>query len=141
MMKKCLSLLFAAFLFLSSAQAEGYDRIDIDLYRVSDTILSAMIINMQNSPDAYRGKVVRMYGELEVARNPATGIYYFTVQTADAAACCIYGLDFIWAGNHAYPEDYGQVGDALTVTGLLDTYEVAGNTYLVLKDAEVVWGF
>ena len=57
------------------------------------------------------------------------------------SACCsslYYGFDFIWYGQHAYPQDYSRVGD-MTVTGVLDTYAVGGIPRLVLRDALVTW--
>lgn len=64
---------------------------------------------------------------------------YFATLIANAAACCSQGIEFVWAGEHAYPRDYPPLETEITVTGIFDTYYEGEYMYVQLKDAQVEW--
>lgn len=110
--------------------------IDIDLTRLSSTMVYSEVYNMMNSPESYVGKVIRMDGKLAVYKYPERNYYTCIIQ--DATACCQQGMEFLWAGNHKYPEDYPNEGDNIIVTGVFDIYYEGENKYVQLKNASLV---
>lgn len=141
-MKKLFCLLFVLLLILSIAFAESADAPltpDIDLTKKSETVAYAQLVNMLYEPENYLGKVIRMAGYLDLFEDDLTGTVYFSCIVPDSTGCCSEGLEFVWAGEHLYPDDYPEYGAGLTVTGRLESYEDAGWTYLHLVDAEVLW--
>ena len=56
----------------------------------------------------------------------------------DAAACCAQGLEFVWKGEHTWPDDYPEEMTNITVTCTLAKYEELGLEYLHLVDADMV---
>ena len=145
-MKKGMALVCALLLMISCAAvlAEqetvwAEDEIDLDLTWMSGTMVYAEIYNMLYDPDAYLGKVIRLSGWYDAFQDQFTGNRYFTCYIPDAAACCAQGIEFVWAGEHLWPDDYPALGADVTVTGRLESYEENGWTYLHLVDAEVEW--
>lgn len=112
--------------------------IDVDLTALSSTLVYAEVYNMVSTPDDYLGKKVKMQGAFSVYEDDQTGNRYFACIIADATACCSQGLEFELTGEHAYPNDYPQLGDDITVTGTFETYDEDGYTYCRLRDAVMV---
>ena len=110
--------------------------IDVDLTRLSSTMVYSEVSNMMNSPEAYVGKLVRMHGKLAVYKYPERN--YYTCIINDALGCCASGMEFVWKGNHTYPDDYPNEGDGIIVTGIFDIYYEGDNKYCQLKDASLV---
>ena len=110
--------------------------IDIDLTRLSSTMVYSEVNNMMTSPESYVGKVVRMNGKLAVYKYPERN--YYTCIIKDATACCQQGMEFLWAGNHKYPDDYPNEGDGIIVTGVFDIYYEGDSKYVQLKDAALI---
>ncbi len=96
--------------------AEG---VDLDLTRLSGTMVYAEVYNMRYEPEPYYGKVVRIEGLFSAYENPFTGEPYFNCIIPDATACCSQGLQFFPADADAliYPDDYPKNGDTVVVTG------------------------
>ncbi len=111
---------------------------DVDLTKLSSTMVYSEVYNMMTAPDGYMGKTVKMKGPFSVYHDEETGNYYFACIISDAAACCSQGIEFILAGEHTYPKDYPELGTEITVTGIFDTYEENGYRYCRLNDAEIV---
>lgn len=101
----------------------------VDLTTLSSTMVYAEVYNMMYSPESYMGKTIKMSGQYYASYYQETGKYYCFVIVADAAACCQQGLEFIWNGEHAYPDDYPMDGTEIEVTGVFDSYDEDGTTY------------
>ena len=114
------------------ASANG---VDIDLTNMSSTMVYSEVLNMQKTPDKYMGKTVKMSGPFNVTETG--GNRYFACVVKDATACCSTGIEFVWAGDHSYPEDYPEPETDITVVGTFTTYKEGKSMYLQLKDAEV----
>ena len=110
--------------------------IDLDLTRLSSTMVYSEVYNMMNSPEQYVGKMIRMNGKLAVYKYPERN--YYTCIIADATACCQQGVEFLWAGNHKYPDDYPNEGDGIIVTGIFEIYYEGENKYVQLRDASLI---
>ena len=95
-------------------------KVDVDLTKMSATMVYSEVYNMMSLPDNYLGKTVRMSGQFQVYEGD--GRNYYVVLIADATACCQQGMEFVLAGDYAYPDDYPAAGTEVTVTGVFDTY-------------------
>ena len=108
------------------------DGVDLDLTRLSATMVFAEVAAMVRTPEDYLGKTVRMAGPLAVYEaNPTLGIdYFYTVVIQDATACCQQGMEFIWPEG-TLPE----AGTGLVVTGTFAEYDCGGlPSYHIVAD-------
>ena len=121
----------------TSKPAQSTGGIDVDLTKLSSTMVYSEVYNMMVSPDKYIGKTVKMNGAFAYYEDPETKKQYFACIIADATACCSQGLEFILAGEHSYPDDYPELGTEITVVGTFQTYEENGYMYCHLVDAEM----
>ncbi len=113
---------------------------DLDLTAMSDTVAYAQVVQMFNSPDPYIGQIVSISGLFDAYTDENTGITYTACILMDATACCGLAFEFVWAGDHAYPDDYPEAGTEITVTGRFELYTEGSYVYIHLADAEVTWG-
>ena len=112
--------------------------IDLDLSAMSGTVVYAQVYNLLCDPTAWLGKIIRMAGFYSAFQDQSTGMVYHACVIPDATACCAQGIEFVWAGEHAWPGDYPGEGSDIVVTGRLEIYEENGVRYLHLVDAELV---
>ena len=112
--------------------------VDLDLSVMSGTVVYAQVYNLLCDPSAWLGKIIRMAGFYSFFEDQKTGMVYHACVIPDATACCAQGIEFIWAGEHAWPEDYPEEAADIVVTGRLELYEEDGVKYLHLVDAELV---
>lgn len=101
---------------VSADPAAVSGQVDVDLTKMSATMVYSEVYNMLAVPDDYIGKTVRMSGKFQVYEGE--GRNYYVVIIPDATACCQQGMEFILADPDAYPEP----GRDVTVTGVFDTY-------------------
>lgn len=120
---------------MSIMTADG--EVDVDLTRLSSTMVYSEVYNMMYMPDEYIGKTIRMHGVFSVYTNQDGSKYYPAIIVADATACCSQGIEFILEGNPAYPEGYPDVAQEATITGVFETYEEDGNLYCRLQNAKI----
>ncbi|MBR0365589.1 MAG: hypothetical protein IJH94_02160 [Clostridia bacterium] len=114
----------------------GSGRIDVDLTRLSSTMVYSEVYNMMNEPEDYVGKVIRMDGNLNIYPSEETNKVYYACIVADATACCAQGIEFAWAGEHE-ADDYPAENTLITVVGTFDSYDEDGMTYYHLRDAKM----
>jgi len=135
-MKKILSIALALCLLCLGAAGcskKSPDSVDvIDLTKLSGTLVYAEVYNITNTPENYIGKTIKIRGSYSVSYYDLTKQYYHAVVIQDAAACCASGLEFQWAGEHAYPDDYPEDGALIEVTGVFGSYKELGQTYYSL---------
>lgn len=118
----------------SSNTVEEYD---VDLTKLSSTIVYSEVCNMMTAPDDYIGKKIKMSGNFSVYHDESTNKYYYACLIADATACCSQGIEFVLDGDYSYPDDYPEINSIITVTGIFDTYEENGYTYCQLINAQL----
>lgn len=106
--------------------------VDVDLTTMSSTMVYAEVYNIMQNPQEYLGKTIRVKGIYTTSFYEATGLNYQYVLIVDAAACCQQGLEFIWNGDHTYPDDYPTVGTEIDVTGIFGSYTELDITYYYL---------
>ncbi|MBR0091552.1 MAG: hypothetical protein IJP92_07625 [Lachnospiraceae bacterium] len=119
------------------------DGIDVDLTTMNSNMVYAEVSNMVYFPDEYVGKKIRMDGSFVLAYSMAEeDAYYYACLIEDATACCAQGIEFVREGDFSYPEDYPEVGEPITVTGIFELYtdEADGLEYMHLVDAVMTPG-
>ena len=122
-------------------EAAGDSDYDVDLTKLSSTMVYSEVYDMMSEPDKYLGKKVRVVGQFALYQGVDSNgaaipdqLYYACV-IADATACCSQGIEFILGGDAVYPDDYPDVKDIITVSGIFETYEEDGYRYAHLVDA------
>lgn len=125
----------------TSAQTQPANKVDIDLTVLSPQMLLAEVQNIGKKYYEYEGKVIKINGRFNSFVYEGNNKRYYQCVLSDA--CCSFesgtGLEFEWAGNHTYPEDYPDIQDPITVTGRFTVYEEDGNMYATLASSEVVF--
>ncbi len=107
--------------------------VDVDLTKLSSTMVYSEVYNMMTEPGNYLGKRVRMRGVFAYAEGD--GRYYFACIISDATACCAQGIEFILKDERRFPEEYPSKGTEITVVGIFDTYMEGTYQYCQLIDA------
>ena len=128
----------------SGTQKDNTKSIDVDLTKLSSTMVYSEVYAMMTSPQDYIGKTVKMNGQFAIYQatdangQPVPDQIYFACVIADATACCQQGLEFVLAGNAKYPDDYPELGTEITVVGEFQTYMEGTQQYCHLVNAELV---
>lgn len=107
--------------------------IDIDLTKLSPTLVYAEVSGMVYEPYDYLGKVIRMSGLCASAHDEETGVTYYAIIIPDATACCAQGIEYLLLDGYDYPEDGGKAA----VTGIFTLYEENGLYYCRLDEAAI----
>lgn len=112
-------------------------KINLDLTKMSATMIYSTIFDMLIMPEDYIEKNIKVKGWFETYTNPENGDIYYAVLVPDATACCQQGLEFVWPGNHNYPEDFPTPGNDITVCGRYKLIETDGVTYTYLEASSI----
>ena len=118
-----------------NAKSSSADGIDLDLTKMSSTMVYSTVYSMITTPDDYMGKTVRVTGNFNAYHNESTDKTYFSVIIADATACCQQGLEFDLGSSCRYPDDYPPENALITVTGTFGTYMEGDAKYCQLEKA------
>ena len=68
---------------------------DLDLTKLSSTMVYSEVFNIMMDPDEFVGKTIRMAGLFSVYQDRQSGNDYFSCLIEDATACCAQGLEFV----------------------------------------------
>lgn len=153
-MKKILPLFLAALLALSACSRQAAEAPEAQTptspsaAAQSSTMVFAEVFNMTTHPEDYVGKTVKMQGIFSTGKLYAQegtfedGGTVFACIIQDATACCAQGIPFDLAESRAYPDDYPELGDPITVTGTFeictqDGLEFCRLSQAALLDAEI----
>ncbi|MBO4678395.1 MAG: hypothetical protein J5626_01855 [Lachnospiraceae bacterium] len=109
--------------------------VDVDLTKLSKTMVYSEVYNIMVNPDDYIGKTIRMGGAYNIFVDETTGMTYYYCVIQDATACCAQGIEFILKDDYKYPDDYPEEGTNVTVVGRFDTYMEGEYMYCTLRDA------
>jgi len=104
----------------------------IDLTVMSATMIYAEVYKIMSTPQEYIGATIRMRGPYYASYYEPTDGYYHFVIIEDATACCSQGIEFIWRGNHTYPDDYPKNKTIIEMTGVFGSYDELDITYYYL---------
>ena len=121
----------------STTATHAPSKIDLDLTKMSATMIYSTMFDMLVMPEDYVEKNIKVSGWFETYTDPQSGELYYAVVVPDATACCQQGLEFVWLGEHSYPEDFPDTGADITVTGVYKLIENDGITYNYLEASKV----
>ena len=109
--------------------------VDLDLTKLSSTVVYSEVYNMLITPDDYKGKIIKMKGQFNQYTDEETGKIYNAVIIPDATACCQQGLEFELQ-NKTNPNF--EQNTEITVVGTFDTYSDGEFLYCHLKNAKII---
>ena len=118
---------------VDTTSTRDLSKIDLDLTKMSATMIYTTIFDMLVMPEDYVEKNIKVKGWFETYTDPYSGELYYAVVVPDATACCQQGLEFVWPGDHTFPTDFPNPGDDITITGLYKLTETDGVTYNYLE--------
>ncbi len=119
-----------------AADLKAEDRkIDVDLTQLSSTMVYSEVFAMMMAPEDYDGKTVRMSGLYNYYHDAMVDKDYSACVVQDATACCAQGIDFVLTDDYDYPDDYPEIDEEITVTGVFNIYKEGKYDFFRLKDA------
>lgn len=101
------------------------DKIDIDLTKMSSTMIYAEVFNMVLMPDEYENKTLKIKGNFAVYISEQTGEKYFSIIIPDATQCCQQGIDFVVLNQKKYPQEFPKIGQEITLVGKYETMQTS----------------
>ena len=112
---------------------------DIDLTKMSKTMLFAVVLDIHSRPEQYLGKSVRMSGKFAIIQgvdaqgqpDPDKIFYNCVIPGAQSS------LEFNVAGELYYPEDFPDLESTITVEGVYEKYEDNGKVYYRVGQSEI----
>ena len=102
---------------------ESDDGVDVDLTRLSSTMVYAEVYSMLSTPRNYIGKIVRMRGDYSFVKDPTSDVMYHSCLIKDATACCSQGIEFVLKNDRKYPDDYPKPGQWMILQGEFTYYD------------------
>lgn len=107
---------------------------EIDLTKMSSTMVYSYVYNMISAPDDFIGQRFRIRGNYDEEYWDQTKLTYHYIVIADAAACCAQGLEFVLTDTGAA---YPQVGEEFEISGTFGTYTENGNLYIQITADQI----
>ena len=105
--------------------------VDIDLTKMSSTMIYSTVFNIVTTPANFVGKTMRMRGEYTTYPISATETIHACL-VRDAAGCCSQGIEFRLTGGK-YPAGAGEI----TVVGTIDSFRLDGKEICYLRNASL----
>lgn len=137
-MFKVVPAVLLAFVALFAKEPGGKEKYDIDISRMSGTMVYGQVNQMIMYPSKYLGKHIKMKGLFSSYYDEELERRFYGCVIADALACCSQGLAFELAKPRKYPEQYPAEGDAIIVEGDFD-YEKdeGGGGFPIIRNADM----
>ena len=120
------------------AEAPQQTKIDYDLSGMNFTMISSFFFQMLIEPETYENKTFKIKGSFQTFENPDGELPYFSVIMNDATMCCQEGMDFVWEGDHKWPQDYPPEGTEISIIGKYIVTEEDGFSYNYLLASDVI---
>jgi len=123
---------FAAVILFAVVMCSNFARaaaVDIDLTKMSSTMVYSTVFNMVTNPTAFVGKTMRMRGEYTTYPISAAETIHACL-VRDAAGCCSQGLEFVLSDGK-YPAGANEI----TVVGTIAVQKVSGKDVCFLKNS------
>lgn len=137
--RKWIAVLFVLILALSACGEEKLpEGVDVDLSRMSGTVVYGKVYDMVNNGKNYQDQIVRMHGTMSTIDVKEKGKYIETLYSCvifDATGCCSQGIEFVLADQSG---GYPPLGKEITVEGRWDWYQLYGIDRYRLLDAVVL---
>jgi len=123
-----------------AAAAGAAEGIDLDISVMSDTLAFAQVSVLFDNPDEYFGKTIKISGLYNSSHYEETEQYYHYLVISDASICCKQAVEFKWAGESPYPDDYPGEDTKILITGKFSSYDEDGfmYCYLAVSDLTII---
>ena len=108
------------------------EAVDIDLTKLSVTMVYPAVFDMIENPSEYRGKTIKIREKYFAAHDPAKDEYHHACVIWDETACCMQGMEFELA-DKKYPPNESDI----TLTGKFDVYTIQKIDNPILLDARL----
>ena len=137
-MPKVILAVLLAFTTLFAEGSNGKKKYDIDLSRMSGTMIYGQVNQMVMYPKKYIGKHIKMKGIFSSYYDEELERRFYGCVIQDALACCSQGLAFELAKPREFPKEYPAEGDIIIVEGDFD-YEKdeGGGGFPIIRNAEM----
>ena len=137
-MPKVILAVLLAFATLFAEGSNGKKKYDIDLSRMSGTMINGQVNQMVMYPKKYIGKHIKMKGIFSSYYDEELERRFYGCVIQDALACCSQGLAFELAKPREFPKEYPAEGDIIIVEGDFD-YEKdeGGGGFPIIRNAEM----
>ncbi|MBR2734505.1 MAG: hypothetical protein IKD80_09755 [Selenomonadaceae bacterium] len=131
--------IFAAVIVFALMTCSSFARaaaVDIDLTKMSSTMIYSTVFNIVTTPKNFVGKTMRMRGEYTTYPISASEtIHACLVRDGECAqvsirGCCSQGIEFRLTGGK-YPAGAGEI----TVVGTIDSFRLDGKEICYLRNA------
>lgn len=106
--------------------------IDVDLTKLSGTMVYSAVFDIVENPLKYRGKTIKIRGTHFVSHDPAKNEYHHACVIWDATACCMQGMEFELADKN-YPPNESDI----TLIGKFDVYTIQKIDNPILRSARL----
>lgn len=90
--------------------------IDVDLTKLSATMIYGEVYNMINDPKKYEGKTIKISGSYSEFQDETTLFHHVIIE--DATECCQQGLEIKLKEGFTYPE----VNTKISIVGEFEIY-------------------
>ena len=122
------------------APAAVTQKVDYDLSNYNFNMISSFFFQMLIEPETYENKTFKIKGKFQTFENEKdpTALPYFSVIMNDVTMCCQEGIDFIWQGDHNWPEDYPKEDEEITIVGKYIVTEEDGFTYNYILASDIL---
>ena len=137
-MPKVILAVLLAFATLFAEDTSGKKKYDIDLSRMSGTMIYGQVNQMVMYPQKYIRKHIKMKGIFSSYYDEELERRFYGCVIQDALACCSQGLTFELAKPREFPKEYPAEGDIIIVEGDFD-YEKdeGGGGFPIIRNAEM----
>ena len=137
-MFKVILAVLLAFAALFAKEPGGKEKYDIDISRMSGTMVYGQVNQMIMYPSKYLGKHIKMKGIFSSYYDEEMERRFYGCVIQDALACCSQGLAFELAKPRKFPKEYPAEGAEIMITGYFDYLEeVDGASYPIVRNAEM----
>ena len=106
--------------------------VDVDLTKLSATMVYSAVFDIMENPAQYRGKTIKIRGTYFAMHDPAKDEYHHACMIWDATACCMQGVEFELADKN-YPPNESEI----TLIGKFDVYTIQKIDNPILRDARL----
>ena len=137
-MPKVVLAVLLAFAALFAEESSDKKKYDIDISRMSGTMVYGQVYQMVMYPSKYLGKHIKMKGIFSSYYDEEQERRFFGCVIQDALACCSQGLAFELAKPRKFPKEYPAEGDVITITGYFDfESDEGGGGFPIIRNAEM----
>lgn len=112
--------ILSLFAMPSFADSPAPRKIDVDLTKMSGTVVYAMVYQMVTEPKKFKGKYIKMKGFFSSYYDEEVERRFYGCVIQDALACCSQGLAFELSKPREYPKEYPEEGSTIVIEGVFD---------------------